>query len=53
MLVSDVKLDEFTDLQQALIARFNGDPKVSDLPRVLRLPGFYHRKGDPFLVRIS
>jgi hypothetical protein len=47
--VSDVPLDQFKRLQKALIARFNSDPSVHDLPRVLRLPGFIHRKGEPFL----
>jgi hypothetical protein len=52
MLVSDVKLEEFADLQKVLIARFDGDPKVFDLPRVMRLPGFFHCKDEPFLVHI-
>jgi hypothetical protein len=39
-------------LQKDLAARFSGDPKVCDLPRVMRLPGFYHRKAAPFLTRI-
>jgi hypothetical protein len=36
----------------SLIARFASDPRVHDLPRVMRLPGFFHRKGEPFMVRI-
>jgi hypothetical protein len=51
-LVSDVKLEEFADLQKVLIARFDGDPKVFDLPRVMRLPGFFHCKDEPFLSHI-
>jgi hypothetical protein len=47
-LVSDVPLEAFKPLQKALIARFNADPSVHDLPRVMRLPGFIHRKGEPF-----
>jgi Protein of unknown function (DUF3987)/RepB DNA-primase N-terminal domain len=50
--VSDVELDQFADLQKALAARFGGDPAVCDLPRVMRLPGFYHCKGEPRLVTI-
>jgi hypothetical protein len=50
--VDDVALDQFKPLQMALAARFGGDPKVSDLPRVLRLPGFYHKKAEPFLTHI-
>jgi Family of unknown function (DUF5906)/RepB DNA-primase N-terminal domain len=47
----DMPLDEFTPLQKALIARFRSD-NIHDLPRVLRLPGFIHGKGEPFLSRI-
>src|SRR5512144_2779908 len=35
-----------------LAKRYNGDPKVIDLPRVMRVPGFFHRKGEPFLTHI-
>jgi len=49
LLVSDVPLDQFKPMLKALAARFNRDVSVSDLPRVLRLPGFVHRKGAPFL----
>ena len=47
-----VTLTEFTGLQKKLAKLFGGDPKVHDLPRVLRLPGFIHRKGKPFRTRI-
>jgi RepB DNA-primase N-terminal domain/Primase C terminal 2 (PriCT-2) len=50
--VDDVALDEFTGKQKALIARYGSDKGVHDLPRVLRLPGFFHCKGKPRLVRI-
>lgn len=51
--------DQFKPLQQALITKFNTDPQVCDLPRVMRLPGFIHRKvakdgtrSPPFMTRI-
>jgi Protein of unknown function (DUF3987)/RepB DNA-primase N-terminal domain len=47
-----VKREQFAELQKALAARFGGDPSVHDLPRVMRLPGFFHRKGAPFLTLI-
>lgn len=47
-----VALSEFTGLQRRLAKLFGGDPKVHDLPRVLRLPGFIHRKGAPFRTRV-
>lgn len=50
--VSDCTRDMFKPLQQALADRFDADRKVCDLPRVMRLPGFEHRKADPFTSRI-
>lgn len=51
-LVEGVPLAQFKRLQQAIAARFGSDPKVCDLPRVMRLPGFLHNKVAPFLSRI-
>ncbi|MCY3018937.1 MAG: AAA family ATPase [Planctomycetota bacterium] len=48
--VSDMPLSEFGTAQKRLAAYYHTDPKVSDLPRVMRLPGFFHRKGEPILV---
>ena len=50
--VMDCPLDRFTPMQQALAALFDGDRKVCDLSRVMRLPGFEHRKGEPFTTRL-
>nr|WP_167626449.1 phage/plasmid primase, P4 family [Mesorhizobium loti] len=50
--VEGMELDEFPAAQRKLIAKFDGDEVVKDLPRVMRLPGFYHQKGAPQLVRI-
>jgi hypothetical protein len=50
--VADLPPEQFTAAQKALAAMFAGDPKVHDKPRVMRLPGFLHRKGDPFLSRL-
>lgn len=48
-----VTLSEFTGLQKKLAKLFHGDLTVHDLPRVLRLPGFLHRKAEPFRTRIE
>jgi uncharacterized protein DUF3987/DNA primase RepB-like protein len=48
-LCDDCPLDAFERAQRALAGKFSGDPSVHDLPRVMRLPGFVHRKGEPFL----
>ena len=50
--VDDCPLDQFASAQAALAAQFHGDPSVKDLPRVMRIPGFLHRKGEPFLSEL-
>jgi hypothetical protein len=46
-------LGAFKQRQQALAAKFGGDTTVCDLPRVMRLPGFFHLKTMmPFLVKM-
>jgi hypothetical protein len=50
--VDGLPLDQFTAVQVALAHRFEGDPAVKDLPRVMRLPGFLHLKAEPFRTRI-
>jgi putative DNA primase/helicase len=52
-MVTGCQPDQFKAAQTALAAKFGGDPSVSDLPRVMRLPGFVHRKGEPFTTRIQ
>src|SRR5262249_43718021 len=41
----------FERLQKGLAAWFGGDD-VHDLPRVMRVPGFIHKKAEPFLSHI-
>ncbi|MBX3674324.1 MAG: hypothetical protein KF776_15205 [Burkholderiales bacterium] len=49
---AECPLEAFTPSQVALARRFGGDESASDLPRVMRLPGFLHQKGDPFMTKI-
>ncbi len=51
-LVNGVELNDFGTLQQALAEHYGTDPSVKDLCRVMRLPGFYHRKGEPVMVQL-
>lgn len=51
-LTANVPLDQFKSRQNSLRIRLNGDPRAVDLSRVMRLPGFYHMKGVPFMSRI-
>lgn len=39
-----VPLEDFRSTQEALIERWDSDTSIKDLPRVMRLPGFAHRK---------
>ncbi len=51
-LIEDIPLEHFESAQKFLAKKFDGDPSVCDLPRLMRLPGFLHRKGEPFRSRI-
>lgn len=51
----EIPLNQFTELQKRLIHRFaddGADKAIHDLPRVMRLTGFYHRKGEAFMTRV-
>ena len=43
---------DFTAVMQRLVTSYGSDKHATDISRVLRLPGFWHRKGAPFMVRI-
>jgi hypothetical protein len=47
--VYDCPISKFEAMQSALAAKFDGDRSVKDLPRVMRVPGFFHRKRERFL----
>jgi len=52
-LCDELGLDDFKPLQWRMINDYGSDPNAHDLPRVLRVPGFYHNKSDaPHLVSI-
>jgi hypothetical protein len=50
LVEGDLPLPQFKPLQKVLIEHCGSDPGVHDLPRVMRLPDFYHRKKAPYLV---
>ena len=50
-MIEECPLEIFESIEKKLIERFNGDPEVCDLPRIMRLPGFFHQKKEPILVR--
>lgn len=45
--------DAFAAVQKALAETLGTDAKVHNLNRVMRVPGFLHHKGDPFLVQAA
>lgn len=51
-LVEGVPLDLFRAIQKRLAEHYDGDPAVCDLSRLMRVPGFFHNKGEPFLSRV-
>jgi hypothetical protein len=51
-LVDGLPLDAFRAIQQSIAERFGTDTTVCDLPRVMRLPGFDHRKAGRHRVRV-
>lgn len=51
-LATGCPLEHFSRRQEQLAIKFAGDRAVKDLPRVMRLPGFMHRKGEPFMTHL-
>lgn len=47
-----IAVDQFKHAQRALAIRLGTDIVVNDPSRVMRLPGYWHRKRDPFLVKL-
>jgi hypothetical protein len=50
LVAGEMPLEDFTPFQETLADYCGSDRSVNDLPRVARLPGFYHRKKTPVLV---
>lgn len=51
LMKAGADVGRFTHIQKQLVKHFSGDPKCVNKSRVLRIPGFYHRKGEPILVQ--
>lgn len=51
-LVTGLTFDEHRGVMERITAEFGNDKNAKDLPRVLRLPGFFHRKGASHLVQV-
>jgi RepB DNA-primase from phage plasmid len=53
LLHGDEPVALFAAAQRQLAAFYSADPLVCDPSRVMRLPGFLHQKGAPFLVQLA
>lgn len=53
LLTPEQPLGMFTPAQKRLSAFYGTDPIIHDLPRVMRVPGFIHRKADPCAVELE
>jgi DNA primase RepB-like protein len=53
LTTDDIPSEAFAGLLRVQIDQYGSDPGAKDETRVLRVPGFYHRKGEPFLVSLG
>lgn len=53
-IIAGGSINKFIPIQKALVRKFKADPAVTNLARVMRIPGFFHMKNPkrPFLVRV-
>ena len=51
LMDKNAKVEDFRTIQRGLIKHFGGDPSIVNESRVMRLPGFYHCKEDPIMVK--
>lgn len=53
-IITEGAINKFVPIQKALVRKFNADPAVTNLARVMRVPGFFHMKNpnSPFMVRV-
>ncbi|WIM06570.1 MAG: DUF927 domain-containing protein [Candidatus Nitricoxidivorans perseverans] len=50
--VTDCPVDIAKPIQQAIVNQYGADDNAKDIARVLRVPGFWHTKAEPVMVRI-
>ena len=51
-ILRDGQITRFRSIQGRLVKTFNSDSSIIDESRVMRIPGFYHMKYDPVMVRL-
>ena len=48
--VKNIDVSGFTHIQKQIARKYNTDPSISNPSRIMRIPGFLHHKGDPYLT---
>ncbi len=48
--VKNINVSAFTKIQKQIAKKYNTDPSISNPSRIMRMPGFLHHKGDPYLT---
>jgi hypothetical protein len=51
-LVDGLTNEQHAAVENVLVAQYGSDPNAKDVSRVLRVPGFYHQKGEPHMVQL-
>lgn len=51
-LCDELSIEDFELLESGLVKKFGADKNCKDVSRVLRIPGFLHLKGEPFLTQL-
>jgi hypothetical protein len=49
---NDLPREDFKALMDVMVDKYGSDKRALGINRVLRLPGFFHHKADPYLVTI-
>ena len=52
LVSDDMSRADHAALLRVLVERYGSDPQAATVERVLRVPGFQHRKGDPVTVQM-
>jgi AAA domain/Primase C terminal 2 (PriCT-2)/RepB DNA-primase N-terminal domain len=52
IVADDLTPEDHRSAMASMVELYGSDPNAKDLSRILRVPGFLHQKGKPFLVSI-
>lgn len=53
LLDDEMGKPQFNQCMERIVVSYGGDKNCKDLARVLRVPGFFHTKGEPWRVRFA